>query len=103
MNTVETTDPDVMPWFDPLLADYLSHRPIETEADLIAAAAEPGFDMELREFYEIFEDDELEEAHTGEAVCKICNGTAYAVAERERIRKEELTEYATTWDPTIRL
>jgi len=103
MKHVETTDPDVMPWFDPDLAPLLSNRPVETEADLIAAAVEPCWSMEMREFFDIIDDDELEAQHSGEAECRICNGEAYAVAEREQIRKEELLEFETEWDPTIRL
>lgn len=104
MNTIEITDEDVMPYFSVLAADDLSNRPIATEADLIAAAAPPSsYSMgEARAFFEVLDDDEHEDSHIA-GLCKICNGEHYSVAEREQIRKEELLEFETEWDPTIRL
>lgn len=104
MVALEVVDPSVQPSLDDTFVGQkriLYARPLETEADLIAAAAPPGA-LEIRYMVTEIADDAFEDVHS-RGTCSMCNGDKDYVQEMKRDCEAELAEYDVEWDPTIRL
>lgn len=109
MRAVETTNPSIGPWTYPTVEtprDPSLHgkRPLETEADLIAAAAPQGR-ITARWFCELISDSLPDAFHEG--VCELCSTDSGTFAsfwkDWAAAVEGEMEHYGVEWDPTIRL
>lgn len=100
MHAVEVVNPDA-----PVFADFNGHykdcRPLETEADQIAAAIEPG-EIHARCLFDLF-DDPWQEWHDKYCItCSTESGTVAAYwAQWRDDCKSEMIAFEVEWDPTI--
>ena len=100
-NVVEVTDPASITSQD-LPRSKADPRPMETEADLIAAAAptNSAWSGYGRKLIELLDDEAHEYSETS---CSYCvSWTASNERDRSAIQHSYLRQFETEWDPTIR-